>query len=276
MVGFKPSRGLIGTDGIVPISKGQDVIGTHTRTVKDAAYMLNYMAGRSDADNQTWHIPEPLPDFTASCQTTDLSGLTIGIPRSCFNKDPTSPLMISFASAMKLLTSAGGKVIDDANFPAVEEFIKLSSEDRGFVRTADFKRDIAGYLATLETNPNNLHSLEDIIAFTKSSPSECYPERDIGNFLLARAEKFDVTSDEYKRHVEQEQYFGGEGGILGAMQLHKVDVFVIPSTIGAATDLASKMGFPLISIPLGFHPEGTPVQKEDKKEGLISNAPGFP
>ncbi len=54
---FKPTRGPIGTDGAIPISKRQDVIGTLTRTVKDAAYMVTYMAGRSELDERTYHIP---------------------------------------------------------------------------------------------------------------------------------------------------------------------------------------------------------------------------
>ncbi|PVH81088.1 amidase signature enzyme [Cadophora sp. DSE1049] len=252
VVGLKPSRGLIGTDGAVPISKGQDVIGPLTRTVKDAAYMLN------------------------SWPSTDLTGITIGILRSCFNKDPKSALMTSFESAMGILRSAGAKVVDNANFPAVDEFLKLSSEERGYVRTADFKRDIAAYLQSLETNPNNLYSLDEIINFTKSSHLEGYPEQDIGNFLLSQSAVFDVDSEDYTRHAEKEQYFGGDGGILGAMKQHGLDVFVVPSTIGVATDLASKMGFPLISVPLGFWPEGTPVQIEDKKEGHVSGGPGIP
>lgn len=57
VVGFKPTRGLIARDGAIPISRRQDVIGTLTRTVKDAAYMLSNMAGRSELDERTWHIP---------------------------------------------------------------------------------------------------------------------------------------------------------------------------------------------------------------------------
>jgi len=73
--------------------------------------------------------------------------------------------------------------------------------------------------------------------------------------------------------VEQELYFGGKGGILGAMDEHKVDLFIVPSTLGIANDLAAKMGFPVVAIPLGFWPEDTPVEK---KGGLVKAAPGIP
>jgi len=277
VVGFKPTRGLIGTDGAIPISKRQDVIGTLTRTVKDAAYMLSHMAGRSDSDERTWHIPfEPIPDFTTCCKSTDLSGITIGVPRNCFSSDSPVPIMASFESALKTLSSAGATVVDNANFAAAEEFKKLNQQVKGIVRSSEFKRDIVKYLQILETNPNEIRSAEDIINFTKTFPAEDYPERDIGKFLWTQAEGIDVDSDKYKSMVEQELYFGGEGGIIGAMEKYKLDVLVVPSTLGIANDLAAKMGFPVIAVPLGFWPEGTPIEVENRKPGLVEVAPGIP
>jgi amidase len=278
VVGFKPTRGLIATDGAIPISKRQDVIGTLTRTVKNAAYMLTDMAGRSELDERTWHIPfEQIPDFTLCCKGTDLSGITIGVPRNCFDgSSAPKPIMASFESALKVLGSAGANVVDNANFTAVEEFKKLNQQVKGIVRSSEFKRDILAYLQTLETNPNNIHSAEDIIEFTKSFPGEEYPERDIGKFLWTQAEGIDVDSDEYKTMVQQELYFGGKGGILGAMEEYKLDVLVVPSTLGVANDLAAKMGFPFISVPLGFWPEDTPIEHENRKNGLVKKAPGIP
>ena len=104
VIGFKPSRGLIATDGAIPISKRQDVIGTLTRTVKDAAYMLSSMAGRSDRDDRTWAIPMNLiPDFTTFCNGTNLDGITIGVPRNSFGNQVPTAIMVSFESAINIL-----------------------------------------------------------------------------------------------------------------------------------------------------------------------------
>lgn len=85
MIGSKPIRGLIGTDGVIPISSRQDVIGTLARMVRDAAYLLDNMVGRSDRDERTWNIPfNPIPDFTTSCQGKDLSEIAIGVSRNLF------------------------------------------------------------------------------------------------------------------------------------------------------------------------------------------------
>ncbi|OTA54812.1 amidase [Hypoxylon sp. EC38] len=277
IVGFKPSRGLIGNDGVIPISSRQDVIGTLTKTVKDAAYLLTVMAGQTNRDERTWDIPfEKIPAFTGFCTGTDLSGITVGVPRNSFNAPSESPIMSSFESALKTLCIAGANIIDNANFPAAGEFKKLNDEVKGIVRSSEFKRDIVRYLQSLETNPNGIHSAEDIIEFTKRCPNEDYPNRDIGKFLWTQAEGIDVASDKYKMMVEQELFFGGEGGILGAMDKYKLHVLAVPSSVGIANDLAAKMGFPAITVPLGFYPEGTELKVDSCKPNLVRVAPRIP
>jgi amidase len=181
------------------------VIGTLTRTVKDAAYMLSEMAGRSERDERTWDIPFiPIPDFTTFCKGTDLSGITIGVPRNTWYSESPAPIHASFEAALQTLSSAGATVVDGADFPQVDEFKKLNAQVMGIVRSSEFKRDIVGYIQTLETNPNNIQSVEDIIDFTKSCPVEEYPDRDIGKFLWTQAEGIDVDGDKYREMAQQE------------------------------------------------------------------------
>lgn len=111
------------------------------------------------------------------------------------------------------------------------------------------------YLRTLTTNPNNIRTTEDIIEFTKTDPLEEYPYKDIGKFLWTQAEGIDVDGEFYAKMVQEELFFGGEGGILGAAEKYQVDLFAVPSNGGAVNDVATKMGFPVLSIPLGFYLE---------------------
>ncbi|CRL31249.1 Amidase [Penicillium camemberti] len=274
VVGLKPTRGLIGNDGTIPISVRQDIIGTITRNVKDAAYLLGIMAGRSEYDEMTWNIPrDQALDYVKFCKGTDLSGISIGIPRNTFEVDNDYPVSAAFEIALQSLSSAGATIVDNTDFPAAEEFTKLNEQVKGIVRSSEFRRDFSRYIQTLETNPNNIGSTEDLIEFTKTHPEEEYPERDIGKFLWTQAEGIDVDSDKYTEMVQQERYFGGLGGILGAMEKYNVDLFAVPSYWGIANDLAAKMGFPVISIPLGYFPEGTPIEYD---QGLVVQAPGMP
>ena len=141
------------------------------------------------------------------------------------------------------------------------------------VGSSKFKQDIVQYPQTLVTNPNNMYTAEDIIKFTKTVSEEEYPDKDIGKFLWTQEEVIDVDSAKYKAMVEQELYFGGSGGILGAMDEHKVDLFIVPSILRIANDLAAKMDFSIMAIPLRFWPEHTAVQK---RGGLVKVAQGIP
>jgi amidase len=133
IVGFKPSRGLIGTDGAIPISSRQDVIGTLTRTVRDAAYLLSKMAGRNDRDERTWKISfDPIPDFTTFCKGKDLSGITVGIPRNIWIGTSPAPIE-AFETALQTMRSAGGKVVENADFPKVEDFMSRGVVKRRMV-----------------------------------------------------------------------------------------------------------------------------------------------
>ena len=53
IVGIKPTVGLIGRSGIIPISASQDTAGPMARTVADAAVMLGVMTGSDPRDGAT-------------------------------------------------------------------------------------------------------------------------------------------------------------------------------------------------------------------------------
>ena len=53
LVGVKPTVGLVSRNGIIPISHSQDTAGPMARTVRDAALLLEVLAGRDPADPAT-------------------------------------------------------------------------------------------------------------------------------------------------------------------------------------------------------------------------------
>lgn len=60
-------------------------------------------------------------------------------------------------------SSAGAKIIDNVNFPAIKEFVKLNQEVRGVVRSLKFNRNSVIYLASLAAETNNINTAEGII-----------------------------------------------------------------------------------------------------------------
>jgi amidase len=57
VVGIKPTVGLTPRDDVIPRSPRQSSVGRMARTVKDAAIILNAIAGKSPFDSATDRIP---------------------------------------------------------------------------------------------------------------------------------------------------------------------------------------------------------------------------
>src|SRR5438093_3882780 len=81
LVGLRPTRGLISRGGIIPLSTTQDEAGPITRTVEDAARMLDIMAGYDPDDPITAFSVQKIPKtYTAFLRseehTSELQSLT--------------------------------------------------------------------------------------------------------------------------------------------------------------------------------------------------------
>lgn len=81
LVGIKPTVGLTSRYLVIPISERQDTVGPMARTVKDAAYLLQAIAGADSHDNYTSAIPNngTIPDYLAACDYSAFSGARIGV-----------------------------------------------------------------------------------------------------------------------------------------------------------------------------------------------------
>ncbi len=77
LVGMKPTYGRCSRWGTIAFASSLDQAGPLTRTVEDAAIMLQAMAGHDPKDSTS--LPIDLPDFRAAC-TRDVTGLRVGIP----------------------------------------------------------------------------------------------------------------------------------------------------------------------------------------------------
>ena len=119
---MKPTVGLISRAGILPISHSQDTAGPMTRTVRDAAMLLNVLAAKDPLDPATQRQRRPA-DYTADLARDAMKGARIGVP-----SDPADPLNDCYygklppkwakvmADAIKVLEDLGA-VIVRANMP---------------------------------------------------------------------------------------------------------------------------------------------------------------
>ena len=78
VVGLKPTYGLVSRYGLVAFASSLDQIGPITKDVRDAAMLLNIIAGHDEKDTTSYDIPKK--DYTKTLKT-DVKGLKIGIPK---------------------------------------------------------------------------------------------------------------------------------------------------------------------------------------------------
>ena len=82
VVGLKPTLGRVGRGGSMYLSFTRDVIGPITRTVMDAAIMLQAIAGKDPGDPES--SSNRVPKYFALLEKGNLKGKRFGVPRKFF------------------------------------------------------------------------------------------------------------------------------------------------------------------------------------------------
>jgi aspartyl-tRNA(Asn)/glutamyl-tRNA(Gln) amidotransferase subunit A len=124
ITGFKTSYGRVSTRGVVPSAYSLDTIGPMTRSVEDAALVLQTLAGFDPADSIT--SDASVPDYAASLQTP-LSKFRLGIPRDYFFDDLHPEVATAVDNAIRLLRPKFSEV-HDVVLPRFQ-FVKNGSYD---------------------------------------------------------------------------------------------------------------------------------------------------
>src|SRR5437879_12746985 len=78
IVGVKPTYGRVSRFGLVAFASSLDQVGPLTKTVRDAAMIMNAMAGHDKHDSTS--LPDPVPDYTKNLGR-DLKGMKLGLPK---------------------------------------------------------------------------------------------------------------------------------------------------------------------------------------------------
>lgn len=107
LVGLKPTYGLVSRYGLIPLLNSMDVPGILTRTVDDAALILNAIAGHDPLDSTTVqreYRPVTLPE------TIDVGNLRIGIPKEYGVRGISEEVQACWDEVCRWLAEAGANV----------------------------------------------------------------------------------------------------------------------------------------------------------------------
>jgi amidase len=249
IVGIKPTLGLIGGAGIIPIAHSQDTAGPMGRTVTDAVILLSALAGR---------------DFTGNLDRNGLKGARLGVARKFFgsNQD-VDKLMEECLAEMK---RQGAEIVDPADLPSHGKYADSEFE----VLLYEFKSDLNAYLARLNSNVR-ARTMKDLIEFNEFNRSKEMPY--FGQEIMIMAEaKGPLTDKPYLDALAKNHQLSRTEGIDAVVQQYKLDAIVAPAggpawltdlvtgdhDIGGSSTPAAVAGYPNIALSAGFV-RGLPV-----------------
>ena len=106
-VGLKPTYGRVSRYGLVAFASSLDQVGPFTKDVRDAATLLQVIAGADDRDST--NVPEPVPDYSAAL-SGDVKGLRIGLPREYQVEGLDPEVKAATDAAVKQLEALGAEV----------------------------------------------------------------------------------------------------------------------------------------------------------------------
>jgi amidase len=270
LVTVKPTVGLISRAGILPITTSQDTAGPMTRTVRDAALMLNVLAARDPMDAATRPQQRPA-DYTASLNRDGLKGARIGVPSD--PDDPANdvyygplppPAVLVMRNAIAALEREGAVIIR-ANIPTIgwmggpasdmpilnrnpESGTKNQPQRIPTVFVYELKNGLNAYLRDWATE-TPIKTMSGIVAFNQANASRALRfGQDI--FLASEATRGDLSEPEYKAARQMDIRTSRTLGIDAYMAAHRLDAILFPANIGAA--IAAKAGYPSVQVPAGF------------------------
>lgn len=258
VVGLKPTVGLVSRTGVVPISPEQDTPGPMTRTVADAAAVMNVIAGSDPADPGTREADARKTDYLAALDRGALKGTRIGVWHPFRGRSPGTDKV--FEAAVKTLRDQGA-VIVELKGPEDAVMARIGDLEGDALRT-EFKAALNTYLAA--TPPQvKARTLADLIAFNAEEPRETPL---FGQEIFEQAEaKPALTDPAYleKRATARRLAREALDRMLGENRLAAI---VAPSGgppsivdpvnggpfFGSPSRLPAVSGYPHLTVPMGY------------------------
>lgn len=275
LVGIRVTTGLISRDRMSPLIDLQDNAGPMTRTVKDAAILLDVLVGYDPADPLTvaalcTRIPE---SYTKYLVEDGLKSARIGIVREAFgsDQDPDSRNVNTVVNkAIEAMRTEGAEIVDPVSIPSLREFTDTTT------LYMQSRHDINSFLA--DRLPG--YSIEEMYKAKQIHPLLLDPRLSLLKGIAEGPANPEADPEYFKRVVGRARF---QRTILNVMGLRNLDAIAYPDvqvlpplqeqlkggiwpfnelTFPTNTRIASQTGLPAISMPAGFTGEGLPVGLE--------------
>ncbi len=264
IVGMKPTYGRCSRWGIVAFASSLDQAGPMARSVRDAALMLNVMAGFDPKDSTS--ADRPVPDFTAGLGG-GVAGLRIGIPAEYHMDGMPADIAALWSRGADWLKAAGAEIV-----PISLPHTKYSLPCYYIVAPAEASSNLARYDGVRYGLRVPGETLDDMYRNTRAAGFGREVRRRIliGTYVLS-AGYYDAY---YLKAQKVRSLIARDFNEAFA----KVDAILTPTAPSAAFPLGEKMddpiamylndvftvptsmaGLPAISVPAGLDGAGLPL-----------------
>ena len=265
VVGLKPTYGLVSRCGVVAFASSLDQIGPITKDVRDAAMLLNVIAGHDEKDTTSINIDKK--DYTKSLKN-DVKGLKIGIPKEYFGEGINPEVKAALEKAIEEYKSMGA-IVEECSVPIAEYalatyYIIACAEASSNLGRFDGIR--YGYRTP------NFESLKDIFV---NSRTEAFGEEVKRRIILGT---YVLSSGYYDAYYKKAQQVRTLVKKEFDKAFEKYDVLITPTSPTVAFDIGVRSnnplemyladictvsvniaGLPGISLPCGVDKTGMPI-----------------
>ena len=265
VVGLKPTYGLVSRYGLVAFASSLDQIGPITKDVRDAAILLNVIAGHDEKDSTSQNIEKK--DYTKALEK-DIKGIKIGVPKEYFGEGINPEVKEKLMQAIEEYKKMGAEVeefsLDIAKYALATYYIVACAEASSNLGRFDGIR--YGY------RTKNFTNLKDIY---KNSRSEGFGPEVKRRIILGT---YVLSSGYYDAYYKKAQLVRTLVMKEFEKAFAKYDVLLTPTSPTVAFEIGTRSnnplemyladictvsvniaGLPGISIPCGVDGKGMPV-----------------
>ena len=253
--GLKPTYGRISRYGVYPLAWSLDHVGPIAGSVPDLAVVLKVLAGSDRRDPGS--ASEKVPDYTGAL-TTDLSGITLGVPRELFFDDLDDEVRRSARRAIADLKRAGARV-ETVSIPIVADASRAAS-------IVLFAEAAASLEKWHRTRPKSLG--EDVRA--RLELGAAIPAADYLKALRVRRK----VQEAFQRVFERVDALITPQLPITAPGIDETTVRIngreepVPAALTRFTRIYNLTGLPCLSVCCGFSRDGLPDRVTDRRASV--------
>ena len=275
VVGLKPTWGRVSRYGVVAFASSLDQPGPLTRTVADAAAMLQVIAGEDPHDSTCARVP--VPDFSKDLEA-GVKGLTLGVPGEYFQAGLDPEVEAAIRAAIAKYESLGATIVDvslpHTKYALATYYVLASAEASSNLGRYDGVR--FGHRSKDATHLRTMYEKSR----TEGFGAEVKRRILLGTFALASGyyDAYYLKAQKVRTLIQRD--FSAALGQCDAiisptspvppfklgeksepLQMYLMDVLTLPASLAGVPGLSVPCGFTASGLPIGLQLLGRPFEE---------------